>query len=413
LKHPPLNYIDLFAGAGGLSEGFIRQGFQPVAHIEMDKDACFTLKTRLAFHYLKNNNKLDTYVNYLIGEISRNELYKVIPEDLLNTVINKEITEKTINDIFNTIDKSLKKSGKEKVDIIIGGPPCQAYSLIGRGVSKNSMKNDKRNYLYKLYARFLIKYNPKLFIFENVLGLKSAENGLHFKNMQSYFKRIGYNLKYKILNASDFGVLQNRKRIILIGWHKSINFDYPDFEKIKCKTTIKDIFNDLDKIKPGEDKGKFKYSKLSNDYLNKYGIRNGFDFYTQHITRPHNKNDLDIYKYAITKWNNGERIKYTDLPLKNRTQKNLTAFLDRFKVVDNDGISHTLVAHIAKDGHYYIHPDINQLRSISIREAARIQSFPDDYFFEGSRTSAFKQIGNAVPPLMANILANILKINNG
>lgn len=402
MKHPPLNYIDLFAGAGGLSEGFIRQGFQPVAHIEMDKDACFTLKTRLAYHYLKNNKKFDIYVNYLKGEITREELYKEVPDELLNTVINKEISDKTIKGIFETIDNSLKKVVKEKVDLIIGGPPCQAYSIVGRSRDKNRMKFDERNYLYKLYARFLQQYKPSFFIFENVLGLKSAEKGLHFNNIQQYFKRLRYNVEYKVLNASHFGVLQNRKRIIIVGWNKNIDFSYPEFEKVESNAKIKDIFNDLKKIKPGENKGIFKYSSLSNDYLNKYEIRNGLDFYTQHITRPHNENDLEIYKFAIDKWNSDKkRIKYTDLPLKNRTQKNITTFLDRFKVVDFDSISHTLVAHISKDGHYYIHPDINQLRSISVREAARIQSFPDDYFFEGSRTSAFKQIGNAVPTLMA------------
>lgn len=407
-----LTYIDLFAGAGGLSEGFIRNGFEPVAHIEMDKDACFTLKTRLAYHYLKNNKKFDSYINYLKGEISRDDLYNEIPEDLLNTVINKEISDKTIKEIFTTIDVNLKKNNKDKVDLIIGGPPCQAYSLVGRSRDENRMKDDKRNYLYKLYARFLKQYNPNVFIFENVLGLKSAEKGLHFKNMQIYFKRIGYNVEYNVLNASHFGVLQNRKRIIIIGWKKNVDFSYPEFNKIECKATIKDIFNDLEKIVPGENKGIFKYRKSINTYLNEFGIRNGIDFYTQHITRPHNENDLEIYRFAINKWNkNKERIKYTDLPLKNRTQKNITTFLDRFKVVDKDGISHTLVAHIAKDGHYYIHPDINQLRSISVREAARIQSFPDDYYFEGSRTSVFKQIGNAVPPILSNnIVCYILNI---
>ena len=136
---------------------------------------------------------------------------------------------------------------------------------------------------------------------------------------------------------------------------------------------------------------------------------NGIDFTTQHITRNHNERDLEIYSIAIDKWvNKKERLKYNDLPERLQTHNNTKAFLDRYKVVDPLGHSHTVVAHISKDGHYYIYPDLKQIRSISVREAARIQSFPDDYFFEGGRTAAFKQIGNAVPPLMAQALARVI-----
>jgi DNA (cytosine-5)-methyltransferase 1 len=131
---------------------------------------------------------------------------------------------------------------------------------------------------------------------------------------------------------------------------------------------------------------------------------------TQHIARPHNEQDLEIYSIAIDKWiNDKERLKYSDIPKRLQTHNNTVSFLDRFKVVDLFGHSHTLVAHIAKDGHYYIYPDSDQVRSISVREAARIQSFPDNYYFEGGRTAAFRQIGNAVPPLMAEAIANKLK----
>lgn len=403
-------FIDLFAGAGGLSEGFIRQGFKPIAHIEMDKDACYTLKTRISYHYLKNNNKINIYINYLKGDITREQLYKEVPESLLNTVINEEITGKSMKDIFSKIDASLKQNSKKKIDIIIGGPPCQAYSLVGRSRDENRMKNDERNYLYRLYGGFLNKYKPHIFIFENVPGLKTAENGKHLKNIKVYFKRLGYKLEGKILNAINFGVLQKRRRLIIIGWKKELNLKYPEFVKVNYEATINDIFSDLEPLKPGENAGRFNYYKEINDYLKKTEIRNGINFYTQHITRPHNENDLEIYSLAIDKWNkNKERLKYTDVPLKNQTQNNLTSFLDRFKVVNKDGLSHTMVAHISKDGHYYIHPDKKQLRSISVREAARIQSFPDDYFFEGSRTSSFKQIGNAVPPIMADYLAKTIK----
>jgi DNA (cytosine-5)-methyltransferase 1 len=120
--------------------------------------------------------------------------------------------------------------------------------------------------------------------------------------------------------------------------------------------------------------------------------------------------DLEIYTIAIEKWlNDRKRLNYKDLPLNLQTHKNKESFLDRYKVIDPIGHSHTIVAHISKDGHYYIYPDLNQIRSISVREAARIQSFQDNYFFEGGRTAAFRQIGNAVPPLMANQIAKKLK----
>jgi len=133
-------------------------------------------------------------------------------------------------------------------------------------------------------------------------------------------------------------------------------------------------------------------------------------FVTQHIARPHNERDLKIYNIAINKWlNQKERLKYPDLPEELKTHKNQKSFLDRYKVVDIFGLSHTMVAHIAKDGHHYIYPDKNQVRSLSVREAARIQSFPDNYYFEGGRSAAFKQIGNAVPPLMSKEIAKKIK----
>ena len=124
-----LNYIDLFAGAGGLSEGFIRQGFHPIAHVEMNKEACDTLKTRLAFHYLSQNRRTEVYVRYLKNTITREELWNAVPEKLINSVINNEISSASIQNIFQTIDAQLSN---KKIDIIIGGPPCQAYSLVGR-----------------------------------------------------------------------------------------------------------------------------------------------------------------------------------------------------------------------------------------------------------------------------------------
>ena len=153
-----------------------------------------------------------------------------------------------------------------------------------------------------------------------------------------------------------------------------------------------------------------KYTKATNAYLESSGIRNGCDFTTQHVSRFNNDNDLEIYRIAVDQWvNNDKRLNYGDLPSRLIKHNNVKTFTNRFQVVNHKGVSHTVVAHICADGHYYIHPDINQNRSITVREAARIQSFPDDYFFESNRTTAFKQIGNAVPVLMAEGIAKKIK----
>ncbi|MCX8744010.1 DNA cytosine methyltransferase [Snodgrassella sp. B3882] len=405
-KNIMLTYVDLFAGAGGLSEGFIRNGFEPIIHVEMNVDACYTLKTRLAYHYLKNNNQLDIYASYLKAEISRADLYENLPIDLLDSILNLKIDDANLNYIYKQIDKNLKLRKFKKVDLLIGGPPCQAYSLIGRhGIDWD---NDERVKLYKLYGKILAKYKPSMFVFENVPGIISANKGEYFNDLRSYYDKLGYNVDYQILKAEEFGVLQSRRRVIIIGSLKSKKLVYPDFPKMIEKYTTADVFHDLEVLKPGDSISNGKYKKSASEYQKKYHVRENFDFYTQHITRPHNTNDLAIYKIVQDKWNNEKhRLKYNDLPKKLRTQNNISSFLDRFKVVDLNGLSHTLVAHIAKDGHYYIHP--TQTRSISVREAARLQSFPDNYFFEGSRTAAFTQIGNAVPPLMSQVLAKTIK----
>lgn len=404
-----LNFIDLFAGAGGLSEGFIRAGFNPIAHVEMNKDACDTLKTRTAYHFLKENNRIKEYYDYLKGKINRDELWEKVPTHLIKSVINKEISPETLPSIFETIDNEL---GKEKVDLVIGGPPCQAYSIAGRARDPKGMTDDPRNHLYKYYVEFLERYKPNMFVFENVPGILSANNGQYLELIFKAVKDAGYELDKKVLNAKNFGVLQDRKRVIIIGWKQELNLKYPDFQdKVNQYEVLKDLFSDLPKIKSGQGEWKStKYSKKTNNYLESTGIRNGIDFTTQHISRKNNENDLEIYRIAVDKWvNEGKRLNYAELPERLIKHNNTKSFTNRFQVVNHKGLAHTVVAHICADGHYYIHPDINQNRSITVREAARIQSFPDDYFFESSRTTAYKQIGNAVPVLMAEGIAKKIK----
>lgn len=402
-----MNVIDLFAGAGGLSEGFRQENFNILAHVEMDKNACNTLRTREAYYYLKENNNLDLYKKYLLMEINREDLYEQIPKEILDKVIESEISSDTINDIFADIDKII---GEKQVDLIIGGPPCQAYSTAGISRDPNRMKNDPRNYLYLYYIDFLKRYKPNYFIFENVRGILTAKKGEVFEGLKSNLEKAGYLMDYEILNSRDFGVAQSRERVIIIGWKNDLNFKYPEFTTYVSPPTINELFNDLPKMNAGESiHGTGKYVEKVNDSLR--GIRkDDWDILTYHIARPNNENDLKIYELVVNTWNKEKKmLKYNELPVNLITHKNSKSFLDRYKIVRGDSQSHTVVAHISKDGHYYIHPDIEQNRSISVREAARIQSFPDDFYFEESRTAAFQQIGNAVPPLMAKIIAKKLK----
>lgn len=389
--------IDLFAGAGGLSEGFRRNNFDVIAHVEMDKDAANTLKTREAFYYCKNNNMMNIYIDYINHKITREKFYSYIPEQILNKVINEEISKKTLTSIFNNIDDIL---GEDKIVGIIGGPPCQAYSIAGRSRMKDKIENDPRNFLYLYYLEFLKKYNPKFFVFENVQGILSAKNGTIFEDIKKRMMKLKYNIGYKLLDSNDFGVVQHRKRIIIIGYKEDLNLSYPKFDKFNKSYNIKDLFYDLPSLKSGKTNNNYK--SPPNKCLQDLKIRdNNWNILTYNQSRCLNDNDKEIYKICIKNKN----IKYDKLPKELIKHNNKQSFLDRFKVVDYDKPSHTMVAHIAKDGHHYIHPDIKQCRSITVREAARIQSFPDDYYFESSRTSAYKQIGNAVPVFMAEKIA--------
>jgi DNA (cytosine-5)-methyltransferase 1 len=402
------NFIDLFAGAGGLSEGFTRQNFKAIAHIEMNKQACETLATRSVFHYLKEKGRIEIYHDYLKGEITRAQFLEHAPKALLNSVINSEISDKTLPEIFHKIDTQLNN---KKVDLIIGGPPCQAYSIVGRARDPKGMADDPRNHLYKQYVKFLKRYEPRMFVFENVPGMLSAKNGEYFEKIKNAISKAGYKYDFRILNAKDFGVLQDRKRVIMIGWQEDLEYEYPLFDIVEQKHKIlKDLFSDLPKLQNGEGTlGIVNYKKGTTNYLKESGIRNCIDFTTQHIARPNNENDLEIYRIAVELWKEKKRLNYSTLPKRLIKHKNTISFTNRFQVVNGDGISNTVVAHISADGHYYIHPDIKQNRSITIREAARIQSFPDDFHFEGGRSAAFKQIGNAVPTMMAEEIAKKIK----
>ncbi|RLQ90218.1 DNA cytosine methyltransferase [Planomicrobium sp. Y74] len=405
-----MNVIDLFAGAGGLSEGFRQAGYNIIAHIEMDKSACKTLRTREAYYYLKSIKKIDLYEDYLMKKISREQLYNMVPNDILDSVIESEISDENFPKITSMIDEQLSICSSKIVDIVIGGPPCQAFSSAGIARDPNRMKDDPRNYLYRQYIKFIIRYSPKFFIFENVKGILTAQKGNILKALQKELSNAGYHIDYRVLNAKDFGVSQNRQRVILIGWRKEYEFTYPDFIFPIQITPISELFNDLPPLRNGLSVDGEKRYRRNAKVPNSFIRPRDWKVLSQHITRAHNQNDLAIYNLVVENWNkNNKLLKYNELPTQLQTHNNRAIFLDRYKLVPAKGISHTVVAHIAKDGHYYIHPDKHQNRSISVREAARIQSFPDNFYFEDSRTAAFRQIGNAVPPLMSYRIAKYLK----
>ncbi|MFP8917960.1 DNA cytosine methyltransferase [Enterococcus innesii] len=408
-----INIIDLFSGAGGLTEGFRSSKYNLVTHVEQDTDACKTLRLRDAFYYLKKIGNLDYYSRYLTKRISYSDLMEIIPKEITDKVINCSIGEETLESIFSSTDHLLKN---KRVHGIIGGPPCQAYSTIGRARNKKNKESDKRIYLYKYYIEFLKKYNPDFFIFENVKGLLSFKDIYGEKLLPQILEEFSnacgcssYNVDVKLVDCAEFGVPQHRERLIIFG-QKQSNRDFDFFKslsnKVEIPPTVGELFADLPYLKSGEQKNCYGENPSCN-YVND-NLKTTHLPLSQNISRKNNENDLKIYKIVAKMKKKGGNIKYHDLPETLKTHKKEDIFSDRFKAIDENGLSQTIVAHIAKDGHYYIHPDIEQNRSITVREAARIQTFPDDFYFEASRTAAFKQIGNAVPPHLSKKISEVI-----
>jgi len=405
--------LDMFAGAGGMSEGFFRQKYRFVSHIEKDTYAATTLMTRAAYHSLRENNREDVYYEYLKADISREQLLEEANKFTdTGSVLNYEIREDNEKVIIKNIKERMKAMEVKKIDLIIGGPPCQAYSVIGRSRVGDRIEKDPRNYLFIRYLSFLKTFAPSIFVFENVPGIRTAIKGKAYLDFVSGAGKLGYYINERILDASDFGVLQKRKRIIIIGWRKDMQLTYPEFENVNHGYMVSSILSDLPPLTPGEGMdGVQAYYGPITAYLRRYRLRTKKDVLIHHVARRHNERDREIYRYVIAVWDKERRrVKYNELPENLKTHKNRTVFEDRFKVVASDlPYAQTVTAHISKDGHYFIHPDIRQARSITVREAARIQSFPDNFKFEGPRTAQYRQIGNAVPPLLSERIAIEMK----
>ncbi|MBE2927673.1 DNA cytosine methyltransferase [Anoxybacillus flavithermus] len=434
--------IDLFTGAGGLSEGFHEEGYKIVAQVEKEKWACETLKTRLMYHFLKRNHELELYFDFLrrsfnyktldqdrimifkkYPELKEKMHYEVLNRKFGNPVNDPEAT--SSSNIIKEIEVSLKYNKGTSVDLIIGGPPCQAYSLIGRSRLKEAANRDSRNYLFYYYLKIVEEFRPRAFVFENVPGILTAKNGKIFSVIQEEFDRIGYKIlsgahpqhKNNIIDFSDYGTFQRRNRVILFGFRTELNYSYPDFSRFtehwNEEKNTRNVIGDLPFLLPGQgaDLKLMEYPEQDGQELSEYQkkMRENSIGILNHKARPIQERDREIYRIAIEYSNQGIQLKYNELPENLKTHRNEQSFLDRFKVHNWNEVPHTIVAHIAKDGHYNIHPDIEQARSLTVREAARIQGFPDNYKFEGPRTAQFVQVGNAVPPIMSKVIAKAIK----
>ena len=394
------NIMDLFAGCGGLIDGFMQtEKYKEVASVEWLKPQVNTLRNRLKTKW----NIEDADSKVLHFDMQREE-------ELFNGWEN--------DPEFGTgigLDKLVKQSGK--VDIIIGGPPCQAYSLAGRVRDENNMKDDYRNYLFEHYLNVVNRYRPKVFVFENVPGMLSAipDGRLITDLIREGFNSIGYDIiddikKYAQFDVSEYGVPQNRKRIILLGLNKdyynntqeilqdfytNIMLEY----KVEEKVTVFEAIGDLPKCKPIFDEEKRKGKKAyETPECN----------VSWHKPRYQNLRDMKIFKLLTEDLESG-RNEYTDSKkLSELYEKEVGSKspIHRYHVLRPDLQSTTIIAHLYKDGLRYIHYDSSQCRSITVREAARLQSFDDDFDFVGTQGNAYQMIGNAVPPKFAKCLGN-------
>ncbi|MBN2285804.1 MAG: DNA cytosine methyltransferase [Tissierellales bacterium] len=499
--------IDIFAGPGGLGEGFSafktkqNHPFSINLSIEMDEYAHSTLELRNFYRQFPNGAP-DKYYDYLHGKINKIELFNAYPEaskKAKQEAMHAELGGKDFPPEY--IDRRIKEAlNLSKKWILIGGPPCQAYSVVGRARRKNDEDffKDPKHYLYKEYLRILAKHSPAIFVMENVKGIlsskeESGEQIFHkiLADLQQPNKSIGNekekNWNYRIyslvsgklplsesapadfvVRCEDYGIPQARHRVIILGIREDIEIIPENLlpqDKVPLQNVLVGIprirselskrewpgmewgswirkipkepwFSELDKI-PGmkslltekikmitesNTTGSVHYHKASTaKFRPDWYIDSNLHVTLNHESRSHMASDIHRYFFCSCF---AEKFGYSPklndfpqslLPNHNNVIRALKSnlFVDRFRVQVNGQPGSTITSHISKDGHYFIHPDSTQCRSLSVREAARIQTFPDNYFFEGPRTKQFQQVGNAVPPLLAiqiaKIVFNVLK----
>lgn len=405
LKQNKLTFIDLFAGCGGLSEGFLQTGnYEALAHVEWEMPMVSTLRDRLVTKWKHTEDDA-------IKRVIHFDIQKA--EELINGDWSEENKKKYAQSNHDTIVKKGLKGliGKKKVDLIIGGPPCQAYSIAGRAQDKNSMKDDYRNYLFESFVKVVDEFKPSVFVFENVPGLLSATPGDTPVTNRIFeaFMEIGYKirtpelLKKSVYSASELGVPQKRSRVIIIGVNKSskLNLEglYNEIDSLKQNAHSKTVFDaigNLPKYKPLKTPTKIDGKNISHKLIGNRVIK-------YHEARFHNQRDVGIFREWLKNKMNKSSAEEKILFYNNLMKKNSNHA--KYRNLEWDKPSPTVVAHLYKDGLMFIHPDIEQARSITVKEAALLQSFPDDYDFIGSQGYAFKMIGNAVPPEMAKNIA--------
>lgn len=509
--------IDLFAGPGGLGEGFssLTDKFRIKLSIEKDKNAHQTLELRSFTRQFKNDELPEEYYELLREKnLIKREEKRIFLFDKYSEQAKVAKDEAWLCELgspkypTNLVDSRIVQALNGSTDwLLIGGPPCQAYSLVGRSRVGGINKEDHRVYLYKEYLRIIAKHHPSVFVMENVKGLLSAKVGEQkvfdwilrdlrkpssvFENHKApeykiysltktpdSFDSLG-NPCYKkntdyLIKSEDYGVPQKRHRVILLGIRNDIDIQPDILRKLAEEISLKSIINDLPKIRSGISKSlissstvngrkKHVYKKVTNSNENWLKLiksfrheivdLNGFsndleseipDSYggefikcktpskanplrawyddqklggaCNHESRSHLVQDLKRYLFAAIYTEHYQRFprmqdfaEHQKELLPDHASAESGKFNDRFRVQLPDQAATTVTSHISKDGHYFIHYDPNQCRSLTVREAARIQTFPDNYLFCGPRTAQFQQVGNAVPPYLAFQIAGLVE----
>ena len=496
----PYPVVDLFAGPGGLGEGFAElstkdstPAFILIASIEREEFAYKTLVLRHFYRSFKPEDVPDNYYDYLASNISKEELisnnikhWKKAEETVLQISLGPE----SHNEVRNLIKQRLHRRKKW---VLVGGPPCQAYSLVGRSrmMGNPEFEQDERHFLYREYLQLIIDHRPPVFLMENVKGLLSAkingeavidkivkdlsnpvkairrrENGLEYRLYSLSFSgeiKGDTDPKCFIVKAEEYGVPQSRHRMFILGIRSDMEVQPAILERKKTPT-VEQIIGDMPKIRssvsrqedsidlwrnivasinssvwlPSKDKKHSLVRKViestikviktsdlqtsSKTYRSPSAMKRWYqderlNISISHKARSHMKSDLHRYLFVSSHGVAlGTSPKLADFPRELLpAHKNVHVgcegkmFSDRFRVQIKSEVSKTITSHISKDGHYFIHYDPTQCRSLSVREAARLQTFPDNYRFEGPRTAQYHQVGNAVPPYLAIQIAEIVK----
>lgn len=351
----PRKIVDLFSGVGGLSLGFIQEGFEVVYANEFDK--------QIASSYQINHP--NTYMK--VGDIR----------------------ELNLEEEFKNL--------KGKIEVVVGGPPCQGFSQKG---SRRTI-HDERNYLFRNFVQVVEYLQPKYFVMENVPNLLTSEKGLFKEELEELFENIGYCISSKILNAVDYGVPQARKRAFIIGKIGNSKVKFP--EPINETTTVYDAIGDLAFLQSGEGENNSDY-RIEPFTSYQRDLRNNSKYLNNHIATNHTK--IAIERLSLIPPNCTQKV----LPKEHRTKSIYSGTWTR---LDFNGVAPTITTRFdTPSSGQFTHPVLN--RAITVREAARLQSFPDNYFFIGSKSSQMKQVGNAVPPILSRHIAkSILQDTTG